>query len=204
MCSRRMAAWLLPASEGQAAVDADRLTGHLRCGVGDQEDGHGGYLDRRWRPTEREALHHLGDQVAFEALGAATRRSQVGVPSARATAMLLTRIRRRLNSLASTFVMMMTLAPMAPSTDSPGVAYRPASVVNRTTDPPFSRNAGSAACTGKMRGIRRFWNSVSICCGVMLGEWRRPGRSLGPRADQDVEPAGQRPGGVDRGRRVLI
>ena len=32
--------------------------------------------------------------------------------------------------------MMMTLAPTAPSTDSAGVAYRPASVVSRTTEPP--------------------------------------------------------------------
>ena len=81
----------LPAAEGQAAVDADRLTGHLRGGVGGQEDGHRGRLVRGRGPTEREAVHHLGEQVPLE-LSPAKSRSQVGVPEVRARAMPSTRI----------------------------------------------------------------------------------------------------------------
>ena len=51
----------LPAAERQAAVDADRLAGHLCRGIGGQEDGHRSHLaGRRTGPAEREALHHLG------------------------------------------------------------------------------------------------------------------------------------------------
>ena len=109
----------------------------------------------------------------------------------------LTRILSRANSLARALVIEMTAAPTAPKTESPAVAYRPG--VGREKDDRsavFAQRRQSRV-HGKDAGQEPAGERPLNLLRGQVGERRRPGFFLRSRADQDVEPSGQQPDGIE-------